>query len=194
MSVDLAAVGGGRERETIVTQDIPVRVLSVDMVEGIHQPRCPEPDVHILLPSLMQLKAISERFTRLASAASSTSTGVTSSIGPKLELSANMHGSLRLSIKTDALSISSVWTGLHNPELNPDQVEGGEESILRHPSTRMKNLGVDGSSEEGWAKVRVDGRDWGRVLSIGRLGGRVVACKLNESRFLCSIDDYRLCE
>ena len=25
--------------------------------------------------------------------------------------------------------------------------------------------------------MRVDGRDWGKVLGVGRLGGRVIACK-----------------
>ena len=28
--------------------------------------------------------------------------------------------------------------------------------------------------------VRIDGRDWGRVLSVGRLGGKVIACFVNE--------------
>ncbi len=175
--------GGSRVRETTITQDVPVRVLSAASVESIHEPRCRDPDVHILLPSLMQLKSISERFTKLALATKSTSSGsglaaAANALGPRLELSANMHGSLRLSIATDALSISSVWTGLSNPELDPMQVEGGEEGIRDHPSTRMKALGgEDGGIEEGWAKVRIDGKDWGRVLSVGRLGGRVIACE-----------------
>ena len=107
--------GGRRDRETIVTQDVPVRVLSAANVEGIHEPRCREPDVHILLPSLLQLKSISERFTKLASStmtSSSSSAAAASASSPKLELSANMHGSLRLRSATDALNISSVWTGL----------------------------------------------------------------------------------
>ncbi|KAI9669852.1 MAG: hypothetical protein M1817_004593 [Caeruleum heppii] len=176
------AMLGGRDRETTITQDVPVRVLNPANVEGIHEPRCREPDVHILLPSLMQLKAISDRFTRLASAAANptSSTGLANSVtGPRLELCANMHGSLRLSITTDAFSISSRWTGLSNPELDPAQIEGGEEGIRDHPSTRMRELGRN-DSEEGWAKVRIDGRDWSRVLSVGRLGGRVIACFAHE--------------
>ena len=175
-----------RHRETIITQDVPTRVLSAASVEGIHEPRCREPDVYILLPSLLQLKNISERFTKLAlattksgSASGNTSTLSANAPGPRLELSANMHGSLRLGIATDALNIASVWTGLSNPELDPSQVEGGEEGLRHHPSTRMRALG---SQEEGWAKVRIDGRDWGRVLSVGRLGGRVIACKQKVMR------------
>lgn len=159
-----------------ITQDVPIRVLSVANVEGIHEPRCREPDVHILLPPLMQLKSISDRFTKLALASKHQSSGL-NTIGPRLEMAANMHGCLRMSIKTDAMNISSVWTGLSNPELDPNQVEGGQDGIANHPSTRMKAKGAaDGRGEEGWAKVRIDGRDWGKVMSVGRLGGKVIAC------------------
>ncbi len=86
-----------------------------------------------------------------------------------------MHGSLRLRIETDALSIESVWTGLTNPELDPRQAEEGE-SVEDHPSVRLRERGPD-----AWSTVRIDGRDWGKVLSVGRLGGRVIACMLHLS-------------
>ncbi|KAK3067735.1 Checkpoint protein hus1, partial [Teratosphaeriaceae sp. CCFEE 6253] len=146
------------ERETVITQDIPVRVLALMSVEGLHEPRCREPDVHIVLPNLGQLKSISDRFTRLALSGKqargatgfhgSSSTSASSSAGsngPKLELSANMHGCLRLSLTTDPLSISSLWTGLENPELDPDQVAEGLE---QHPSTLMKSRG-DATGQHG---------------------------------------------
>ncbi len=166
-----------QDRETTVTQDIQVRVLAPASVEGLHEPRCRDPDVHIVLPNLMQLKNISDRFTKLAL---TTKTGGprANTSGPKLELSANMHGCLRLGLATDSLRISSLWTGLENPELDPDQVS---EGLDNHPSTRMKEFGdASGQSEEGWATVRVEGKDWGRVLSVGRLGGRVIACFCHE--------------
>ncbi|KAM3423538.1 Checkpoint protein [Cercospora zeina] len=171
-----------QERETLVTHDIPIRVLAPASVEGLHEPRCRQPDVHITLPNLMQLKGISDRFTKLAMSAKGTRGGLTKSVsGPKLEISANMHGCLRLALNTDAMRINSLWTGLENPELDPSQVEGGVEGLANHPSTRMKALGdASGQSEEGWATVRVEGRDWGRVLSVGRLGGRVIACFVDE--------------
>ena len=65
-----------------------------------------------------------------------------------------------------------------NPELDPATVEGGSQAIRDHPSTRMKVLGGEnGEDEAGWAKVRIDARDWSRVLSVGRLGVRVIACR-----------------
>ena len=71
------------------------------------------------------------------------------------------------------MKIESRWEGLTNPELDPAQVEGGEEGIRGHASTRMKERYGD----EAWSVVRVEGRDWGRVLGVGRLGGRVIACE-----------------
>lgn len=151
-----------REHEKIITQDIPVRVLHPETVETIMQPKVREPDVHIQLPPLLQLKAISDRFTKLAL------TSNTPSKSPKLELSANMHGSLRLRMATETTDIASVWSGLENPELDPNQLDMPVED---HPSTRFREDGPD-----RWASVRVDGKDWSRVLSVGRLEGRVIAC------------------
>ncbi|KAL1838256.1 hypothetical protein VTJ49DRAFT_2865 [Mycothermus thermophilus] len=171
-----------REREKIITQDIPVRVLHPDTVETIMQPRVREPDVHIVFPPLLQLKAISDRFTKLAATASSsssslsgpgtffpsTSGGGSASRHPKLLLSANMHGSLRLRLATDALDITSVWTGLENPDLDASNLPMPPEE---HPSARFRAAGPD-----KWATVRLDGKDWSRVLSVGRLEGRVIGC------------------
>ncbi|KAH0348222.1 Hus1-like protein, partial [Aureobasidium melanogenum] len=173
-------------RETMITQDIPIKVLSPAVVSGLHEPRSREPDVHIVLPPLLQLKSISDRFTKLAVSSTKTPNGSTGFRGsttrtPKLELSANMHGCLKLRLKTDAMDISSRWTGLSNPELDPTTVEGGEEGIAQHPSTLMRTRGdPEGISDEGWAVVRLDGKDWGKVLGIGRVGGRVIACFCNE--------------
>jgi len=157
-----------REHEKIITQDIPVRVLHPETVETIMQPKVREPDVHIQLPPLLQLKAISDRFTKLAVASRVSSSGPTSSANPRLELGANMHGNLRLRLDTDTLDVESMWDRLENPELDPGQLTCAIED---HPSTRFRNAGPN-----KWATVRVDGKDWSKVLSIGRLDSRVIAC------------------
>ncbi|KAE8354760.1 cell cycle checkpoint protein [Aspergillus coremiiformis] len=171
-------ISGPRERETVITQEIPVKVLHESAIEGLHEPRCRDPDVHIILPSLFQLKSISERFTKLATDAKGSATSAV--VSPKLELSANMHGSLKLAIATDALRISSVWTDLVNPSLDPGQLSQTE--IEQLPSERMRAL--SGDDEAGWAKVRIDGKDWGRVLSVGRLSPKVVACFIHETALI----------
>ncbi|KAI1817191.1 checkpoint protein Hus1/Mec3 [Poronia punctata] len=157
-----------RDHEKVITQDIPVRVLHPETVETIMQPKVREPDVHIQLPPLLQLKAISDRFTKLAVASKVVSAGSATNVNPKLELSANMHGHLRLRLDTDTLDVESKWDGLENPELDPGQLTCAIED---HPSTRFRNAGPN-----KWATVRVDGKDWSKVLSIGRLEGRVIAC------------------
>ncbi|KAF2218750.1 checkpoint protein Hus1/Mec3 [Elsinoe ampelina] len=176
-------------RDTVITQDIPVRVLAPASVQGLHEPVCREPDVHIMLPSLMQLKSISDRFTKLALSSSSAKAAGgfkgSAARAQKLELSANMHGCLRLGLDAEGMKVSSTWTGLNNPELDPGSVDGGVEGVREHPSTRMKRYGdAEGISDEGWATVRVDGRDWGRVLGVGRLGGRVIACFCHENALI----------
>lgn len=139
-----------------------MRVLHPETVETIMQPKVREPDVHIQLPPLLQLKAISDRFTKLAMDSASAAKA------PKLELSANMHGGLRLRIATEATDICSVWSDLENPELDAAQLD---MSLEEHPSTKFHEAGPD-----KWATVLVDGKDWSRVLSVGRLDGRVIAC------------------
>ncbi|KAL8916969.1 MAG: hypothetical protein Q9208_008224 [Pyrenodesmia sp. 3 TL-2023] len=161
----------GRERETTITQSVPVTVLAPASVANIHEPRCREPDVHIMLPPLIQLKTISERFTRLAMPPSKGNANTESS-STRLIVSASPHGELKLGVQTSALKIESKWTKLVNPDLDPGQVDGGEEGVRKHASTLFKQR----PKEAAWASVRVEGRDWGRVLGVGRLGGRVVAC------------------
>ena len=232
-------MGGGGERETMITQNIPIIVLSVPEVSGLHEPVLPQPDVHILLPSLSAIKTVSDRFTRLASPSSSSSTtsftpssttrdgfgagfggstqkagGGAGASGGRLKLSATAFGDFRIALDTPGLKIQSLWSGLQMPALDPGQVEGGEDGVATHASTvfreraeRVKSKRSGGRSiqvvradggggeegggeaeeeeEEGevdvqgrlWASVNVEGKDWSRVLSVGRMeGSRVVCC------------------
>ncbi|KAL8648228.1 MAG: hypothetical protein Q9210_005117, partial [Variospora velana] len=116
-------------RETTITQSVPVTVLAPASVANIHEPRCREPDVHILLPPLLQLKAISERFTRLALPTAKGNANVSSDAtsSTRLIISASPHGELKLGVQTSALKIESKWSNLTNPELDPEMVDGGEE-------------------------------------------------------------------
>lgn len=168
-----------REREKIITHEIPVRVLYPESVETIMQPKTRDPDVNITFPPLLQLKALSDRFTRLTSSSTSSSRS-----GPKLELSANMFGSLRLSVRTDGGSVSSEWTDLVTPELNPEQMS---VPVEEHPTARFREAGPD-----RWASVRVDGKDLSRVLSVGRLEGRVIGSFIDDHALIlyCYISHF----
>ncbi|KAI5806626.1 checkpoint protein Hus1/Mec3 [Peziza echinospora] len=145
---------------TTVTQEVPVRVLSAASVANICEPTCPEPDVHIILPSLSQLRAISERFNRIALSQASGSRD-----NHKLLLSANMQGEFKMRLDTDAVNVESLFRGLMNPELDPSQIEGGLEN---HPSTRRE--------KEDFAEVRVEGKEWVKLLKVYSISKRVIAC------------------
>lgn len=214
---DAAGVGGSRdetlellakrEREKVVLQDMPVRVMAPKAMESVIEPGVPEADVNIVLPPLLQLKAVSDRFTKLAhttsgGGGSSSGLGLApagfsstagggggggstnansggSGAGPKLEISANMYGMLRLRLVTDTLSVETVWNDLENPVMNEDALP---VPLEEHPSTRYREAGPD-----KFATVRVDGRDWSRVLSVGRLDGRVIACVVDGTALILHV-------
>jgi len=161
-----------REREKIITHEIPCRVLYPETVDSIMEPKVRDPDVNITFPSLLQLKAIADRFTRLSNVTSSSSSTGTSRSSPKLELAANMFGTLRLSVATDSGTVTSEWNGLAVPELNPDGLSG---PIEEHPSMKFREAGP-----QKFATVRVDGKDLSRVLSVGRLDGNVFGSFIDE--------------
>lgn len=169
-----------REREKIITHEIPIRVLYPESVETIMQPKTRDPDVNITFPPLLQLKALADRFTRLTAAASSRATAGFA----KLELSANMFGALRLAVQTDGGSVSSEWSGLVTPELNPEQMS---VPMDEHPTARFRAAGPD-----KWASVRVDGKDLSRVLSVGRLEGRVIGSFIDDHALIlyCYISHF----
>ncbi|KIH95052.1 HUS1 checkpoint protein [Sporothrix brasiliensis 5110] len=198
-----------REREKVVVQDMPVRVISPQAMNNVIEPAVPESDVNIVLPPLLQLKAVSDRFTKLAHTTSgggggggsssglglapvafsstaggggggmSNNTGGGGGAGPKLEISANMYGMLRLRLVTDTLSVETVWNDLENPRMNEDALP---VPLEEHPSTRYREAGPD-----KFATVRVDGRDWSRVLSVGRLDGRVIACVVDGTALILHV-------
>ncbi|OAA66967.1 cell cycle checkpoint protein [Niveomyces insectorum RCEF 264] len=185
-----------REREKVVVQDMPVRVMAAEAFGSALEPTVPEADVNIVLPPLLQLKAVSDRFTKLGggvstggtmgggggsgSTAMSSTTTTSSSASPKLEISANMYGMLRLRLVTDALSVETVWHDLENPPLNEAALP---VPLAEHPSTRYREAGPD-----RFATVRVDGRDWSRVLGVGRLErSRVIACFIDGTALILHV-------
>ena len=81
-------------------------------------------------------------------------------------------------VNQEVADAPSVWNGLVNPELDPGNFENGSQTVKDHPSTRRRLLPAD--DEVAYAKVLLDGKDWARCLSVGRLGGsRVIACLID---------------
>lgn len=145
---------------TLVTQEIPVRVLSGASVDGIREPMCPEPDVHVILPPLAHIRSVTERFNKL-SLGSSSSRVSNGSDASRLILSANMAGQFKMRLVNDAVKVESLWKGLNNPNMDLEQAP---QSTGDRP-------------QDEFAKVTVDGKEWGKVLKVGGLAKKVIACK-----------------
>lgn len=144
---------------TLVTQEIPVRVLSGASVDGIREPMCPEPDVHVVLPPLAHIRSVTERLNKLSS--KSSSPHANNSEGSRLILSANMAGQFKMRLVNDAVKVESLWKGLNNPNTNSGQIP---DSTGDRP-------------QDEFVKVTVDGKEWGKVLKVGGLAKKVIACE-----------------
>ncbi|RMZ72811.1 hypothetical protein GMOD_00009860 [Pyrenophora seminiperda CCB06] len=94
----------------------------------------------------------------------------------------------------ETISVQSAANNVINLEVPLTSLNRALKSALNATSahirlTKKDNLpmlaltilgSADGRSDEGWATVRIDGREWGKVMSVGRLGGRVIACFCHE--------------
>lgn len=150
----------------LITQEIPVRVLSAASVESIHEPRVPPADVHIYLPGpLGALRAVVDRLNRLAGETPgmlASTSGLT-----KISVAANMEGGFKMGIVGGEVKVETCWRDLQNPRLvvEDGDEEGGASTAVATVRDKAK-----------WAEVRIDGREWARVLKVGGLARRVVAC------------------
>lgn len=149
LSITTSAPGG--VGHVLVTQEIPVRVLSAASADVYKEPRAPDADVNIFLPSLAGMKGVAERFLKVVQAEGGEG---------RILLAANGRGEFRMRVEVlGVVKVESVWRELQNPVL-----EGAEEG-----STAAT---ADGS----WKEVRVDGKEWCRVLRVSALARRAVAC------------------
>ncbi|EMR09174.1 hypothetical protein PNEG_02514 [Pneumocystis murina B123] len=130
-----------------VTHNIHVRVLS-PLVQ-LSEPVVPEPDCHIILPPLSQLRYISERFRAISN---------------KIILKANMSGEFQIGVVSDSCKIETKFKDLINPELDPNTVK----DISKHPSQIR--------DKKSFVTMKVDVKDWLNLLQVHIVAKRVIAC------------------
>ncbi|KAG4302886.1 hypothetical protein PCANB_000856 [Pneumocystis canis] len=143
-SISLLGKSGGM---SAVTHNIHVRVLSPLM--QLSEPVVPEPDCHIILPPLSQLRYISERFRAISN---------------KIILKANMSGEFQIGVVSDLCKIETKFKDLINPELDPNTVE----DISKHPSQIR--------DRKAFVTMKVDVKDWLNLLQVHIVAKRVIAC------------------
>ncbi|SNX87627.1 related to protein hus1, required for S-M and DNA damage checkpoints [Melanopsichium pennsylvanicum] len=89
-----------------VVQDVLIKVLKPAEMSRIVEPLCPEPDVHIILPKLLDLRTVTEHMRSLSDV---------------VTLSANKQGQLRLSVMEHQVSLDTTWSNLAHPTIDASQ-------------------------------------------------------------------------
>lgn len=87
-----------------IVQQVAVRVLKlVELEEMAKEPMCPEPDVHIMLPSPSDLmRGVVDKMKNL---------------GSIINFSANLQGVLKLRVASDLANVETEWQDLKHPEI-----------------------------------------------------------------------------
>ncbi|ORX34922.1 checkpoint protein Hus1/Mec3 [Kockovaella imperatae] len=83
-----------------ITHEVNVNVLTKKRQDELNEPMCPPPDVHLVLPSLLDLRNIVSRLSHLAE---------------DVKMSANHDGAMELSVMDPRVEMSMSWRNLHNP-------------------------------------------------------------------------------
>ncbi|TFL06872.1 checkpoint protein Hus1/Mec3 [Pterulicium gracile] len=101
-----------------VTHDVKIELLKKTEVERLSEPMCPEPDVHVLLPSLQKIRTIVDRLKPMSNI---------------LAIKANNNKHLQLSIRTDNVNCETLWTNCANPNMRQheehEELEEPEEEV-----------------------------------------------------------------
>ncbi|KAG1737146.1 cell cycle checkpoint [Suillus paluster] len=109
-------------RKVRVAHDVRIDVMRPAEGDKLHEPRCPDPNVHILLPPLQKLRTIVERIRPLSDV---------------LALRANNSGTLQLSISTDTVKLETQWVKCANPSMTKEGLvqidDDAEDNSLDKP-------------------------------------------------------------
>ncbi|KAG1778990.1 cell cycle checkpoint [Suillus placidus] len=111
-------------RKVRVAHDVRIDVMRPAEGDKLHEPRCPDPEVHVLLPPLLKLRTIVERLRPLSDV---------------LALRANNSGILQLSINTDTVKLETQWVKCGNPSMakhgiaQNDEDDDAEDISLNKP-------------------------------------------------------------
>ncbi|KAJ6232726.1 checkpoint protein [Anaeramoeba flamelloides] len=112
-----------------LVQDVPIQIITPQNLQRHKEPDLPEPDVQIMLPQLSKLQCIVDKMKEMANT---------------ILIKANMAGAMSLSIKTDIVSVQTLFKDLEHP-----QIEGQPEYVRDENKT---------------AEIRVDIKKLRKVL------------------------------
>ncbi|WVQ93978.1 hypothetical protein IAU59_001056 [Kwoniella sp. CBS 9459] len=129
-----------------ITHEIDVKILSPKRQQELQEPLCPQPDIHVVLPNLYELRNLVSRLSHVAD---------------DVKVSANHEGTLELSVNSPRVNLSTTWKELGVPQSNAVQDEDNEEPPP--PPDKMFSANV---SIKGLLKF----------LTSHLVGGTAIAC------------------
>ncbi|PVU87459.1 hypothetical protein BB559_006039 [Furculomyces boomerangus] len=120
-------------RPLLITQDIPIRVLTPAQMNHVKEPILPAAQVCILLPQINSIRSVAERMK---------------TVSDYITISANNSGNMTLRVASEIVEIETYYKQLVNPQLrksSKDEFENEEEynEHLTRPfscSISMKNF------------------------------------------------------
>ncbi|KAF8602854.1 cell cycle checkpoint [Ceratobasidium sp. AG-I] len=98
-------------KKMLVTHDVRITVMKTADMEQVKEPLCPQPDLHLILPSLKNLRTIVEHMQHLSDV---------------VAISATRRGELVLAIQTDDVRVSTAWEGCLRPTIEGEAAQGEE--------------------------------------------------------------------
>ncbi|KAI0050500.1 cell cycle checkpoint [Auriscalpium vulgare] len=99
-------------RHIRVAHDVHIEIMKPADIDRLKEPLCPEPDIHILLPSLVKVRTIVEHLRALSDV---------------IAVRANGVGKLQISAATDSAKTDVMWEGCTNPKMGAWRLAGAED-------------------------------------------------------------------
>ncbi|KAG0701223.1 cell cycle checkpoint [Suillus ampliporus] len=141
-------------RKVRVAHDVRIDVMRPAEGDKLHEPRCPDPDVHILLPPLQKLRTIVERLRPLSDV---------------LALRANNSGNLQVSISTDTVKLETQWVKCANPSM-------AKQGLAQNDDDDAEDISLDKPDPEKMFSVLVSIRSFLKFLNSHVVSTTTIAC------------------
>ncbi|EIN08739.1 cell cycle checkpoint [Punctularia strigosozonata HHB-11173 SS5] len=142
--------GFSRSAKSItLAHHVPIEVMKPSDVAKLKEPTCPEPDIHLILPSLTKLRTVIERLRPMAEI---------------LTVSANRSGDLQLGVETDTVNIKTAWSKLVIPDM--DHQSSQDPAVLAARNRDPKKM----------HSVNVSVRSFQKFLNSHVVSSTTIAC------------------
>ncbi|KAF8468537.1 cell cycle checkpoint [Russula ochroleuca] len=146
-------------RKVKVAHDVRIEVMKPADVAMLTEPRCPEPDVQIMLPPLAKMRAVVERMRNLSDV---------------IAVRANSSGRLQLSASTEVVKADITWTNCSHPRIAADgasQANGGDVDEEQEHQRERERL-----DSNNLFSVLVHTRSFLKFLNAHTVSKTTIAC------------------